>query len=31
MAISKSISGPPTDFADYSQYMLTPEFWYFKN
>jgi peptide/nickel transport system substrate-binding protein len=31
MAISKSISGNPSDFANYSQYMLTPEFWYFKN
>jgi peptide/nickel transport system substrate-binding protein len=30
MAISKQISGPPSDFADYSQYQLTPEFWYFK-
>jgi peptide/nickel transport system substrate-binding protein len=29
MAISKQISGPPAYFADYSQYMLTPEFWYF--
>ena len=29
MAISKQISGPPSDFADYSQYQLTPEFWYF--
>jgi peptide/nickel transport system substrate-binding protein len=30
MAISKAISGNPIDFADYSQYALTPEFWYFK-
>jgi peptide/nickel transport system substrate-binding protein len=29
MAISKQISGPPDDFANYSQYALTPEFWYF--
>jgi peptide/nickel transport system substrate-binding protein len=29
MAISKRISGDPDYYADYSQYMLTPEFWYF--
>jgi peptide/nickel transport system substrate-binding protein len=29
MAISKSISGAPNTFANYSQYVLTPEFWYF--
>jgi peptide/nickel transport system substrate-binding protein len=31
MAISKSISAPPQYFSDYSQYFLTPEFWYFKS
>jgi peptide/nickel transport system substrate-binding protein len=31
MAISKTMSGPPASFADYSQYFLTPEFWYFKS
>jgi peptide/nickel transport system substrate-binding protein len=29
MAISKQISADPNYFANYSQYMLTPEFWYF--
>jgi peptide/nickel transport system substrate-binding protein len=29
MAINKAISGDPSSFADYSQYQLTPEFWYF--
>jgi peptide/nickel transport system substrate-binding protein len=29
MAISKQISGNPLFFADYSQYQLTPEYWYF--
>jgi peptide/nickel transport system substrate-binding protein len=29
MAISKSVSGDPTSFAAYSQYMLEPEYWYF--
>jgi len=31
MAISKSISADPQYFSDYSQYFLTPEFWYLKN
>jgi peptide/nickel transport system substrate-binding protein len=30
IAISKKISGDPAYFSDYSQYRLTPEFWYFK-
>jgi len=30
LAISKQISGDPQYFADYTQYFLTPEFWYFK-
>lgn len=29
MAISKKISADPKYFANYSQYALTPEFWYF--
>jgi peptide/nickel transport system substrate-binding protein len=29
MAINKAISGDPNTFASYSQYTLTPEFWYF--
>lgn len=29
MAINKAMSGDPNSFADYSQYMLTPEYWYF--
>jgi len=31
MAINKVMSGPPSSFSDYSQYFLTPEFWYFKS
>jgi len=30
MAISKSISGNPSYFGNYAEYVLTPEFWYFK-
>ncbi|HEY1622217.1 MAG TPA: ABC transporter substrate-binding protein [Streptosporangiaceae bacterium] len=30
MAINKAMSGPPDSFANYSQYALTPEFWFFK-
>jgi len=30
MAISKSISGSPSYFGNYAEYVLTPEFWYFK-
>jgi peptide/nickel transport system substrate-binding protein len=29
MAINKQISSNPLFFADYSQYQLTPEYWYF--
>lgn len=29
MAINKAMSGTPDSFASYSQYALTPEFWYF--
>jgi len=28
-AISKKISGPPADFENMSQYVITPEYWYF--
>jgi peptide/nickel transport system substrate-binding protein len=30
LAISKQISGNPSYFSNYAEYVLTPEFWYFK-